>query len=193
MELKRFKAISALEKFIGEESTQRLANNGVYKFAADGLAMNAFSLVYILNEKFIGGMDWGEAWATRGAAAVGNALTGRPYGIYNDWVRNKFGVKEKSSFRKYFADVVAFVSGQTPLYALYMIGGAALGGAAQGIKESSIDPLVDSIKDIEWNNLGKAALFLTTVAPALATPQKMTYDFVRSQLGIRQKSEKHNI
>ncbi len=113
----------ALEKVLGNKTIDKVTSNGLYKCAVDGVAMNTFSLVYALNEMFIGGMTFGQAMATRGAAAIGNTPTGRPYGIYNDWMRKKFLVKEdktwKNKTKKYAADVTAFVSGQTPLYALY--------------------------------------------------------------------------
>lgn len=78
--------VSKLERIIGEERTQKLVNNRVYKFSVDALAMNLFSLSYALNEKFIAGMDWTETGKTRLAAAIGNTITGRPYGIYRDFM-----------------------------------------------------------------------------------------------------------
>ena len=154
--------INRLEKIIGNEKTEKLVNNEIYKFTIDAIAMNVFSLSYALNEKFIAGMDWDEVGKTRLAAAVGNTLTGRPYGIYRDWMMKKFRVKKNSGWlKKYAVDVLTFATGQTPLYMLYM----AASGA--DIKE-----------------MGTAAAFLTFVAPLVARPQGVTYDLARKQFGL---------
>ena len=124
--------------------------------------MNVFSLSYALNEKFIAGMDWDEVGKTRLAAAVGNTITGRPYGIFRDWMMKKFKVRRQSHWlKKYAVDVLTFATGQTPLYVLYM----AASGA--DIKE-----------------MGTAAAFLTFVAPLAGRPQGATYDFMRKQFGL---------
>lgn len=155
-------AISRLEKIIGEESAKRLVNNKVYRFLVDAAAMNIFSLSYALNERFIAGMDWGETAKARLAAAIGNTITGRPYGIYRDFVMRKFGVREDSHWaKKYFADVFIFATGQTPLYIAYL----AAAGADQ-------------------EQMARGATFLTLVAPLTGRPQGATYDYLRNQFGL---------
>lgn len=154
--------ISKLERIIGEERTKKVTNNGFYKFFVDAAAMNIFSLSYTLNERFIAGMDWTETGKARAAAAIGNTITGRPYGIYRDYVMRKFRVKEDSHwFKKYVADVFTFATGQTPLYIAYL----ATAGA-----------------DLE--QITKGATFLTFVAPLTGRPQGMTYDYLRNQFGL---------
>ena len=41
--------INRLEKIIGNEKTEKLVNNEIYKFTIDAIAMNVFSLSYALN------------------------------------------------------------------------------------------------------------------------------------------------
>lgn len=154
--------VNGLEKIFGKERTEKLVGSRVYKFTADAVAMNVFSLLYGLNERFVAGMDWEEVGKTRLAAAIGNTITGRPYGIYRDWMMKKLNVREDSSWlKKYAADVLVFATGQTPLYMLYL--------AASGA-------------DLE--KMTKAAVFLTLVAPLAGRPQGATYEFTRKQFGL---------
>lgn len=154
--------ISKLEKIIGEETTKKLVNNKAYKFLVDAAAMNLFSLSYALNERFVAGMGWNETGKARLAAAIGNTITGRPYGIYRDYLMKKLNVKEDSHWlKKYSADVFTFATGQTPLYVAYL---AAAGAGAEQIV--------------------KGATFLTFVAPLTGRPQGATYDYLRNQFGL---------
>lgn len=155
--------IGKLEGVLGKEKVEKLVNNKIYKFCVDAVAMNVFSLSYALNEKFMAGMDWEEVGKTRLAAAIGNTLTGRPYGIFRDWMMKKFNVKEESHWlKKYGVDVLTFATGQTPLYMLFL--------AASGAE----------LKEIET-----AATFLTFIAPLVGRPQGVTYDFTRKQFGLK--------
>lgn len=155
--------VSKLEKIIGQEKTRKLVDNGVYRFMVDAIAMNAFSLSYFINEKFVAGMDWTETGKARLVAAIGNTITGRPYGIYRDFVMKKLNVKEESHwFKKYLADVFTFATGQTPLYVAYL---AAAGADSEQIV--------------------RGATFLTFVAPLTGRPQGVTYDYVRNQFGVK--------
>ncbi len=154
--------VKTLEKIIGEEKTSKLVNNRLYKFCVDAIAMNVFSLSYAINERFIAGMSWENTGKARLAAAVGNTITGRPYGIYRDYMNRKFHVTDKSSgLRKYLADVFIFATGQTPLYLLYL--------AAAGA---------------DLPQMIKGATFLTLVAPLTGRPQGLTYDYCRRQFGM---------
>lgn len=154
--------VSRLEKIIGTEKTRKLVNNPVYKFSVDAIAMNLFSLAYALNEKFVAGMDWSDTFQARLAAAAGNTLTGRPYGCYRDKVMKKLGIDDESHWlKKYSADVFVFVTGQTPLYVVYL---AAAGG--------------------DLDQIMRGAAFLTLVAPLTGRPQGATYDYLRAQFGL---------
>ena len=154
--------IDKLEGIIGKEGRTNLTNNRAYKFCVDAIAMNVFSLSYALNEKFVAGMDWEEVGKTRLAAAVGNTITGRLYGIFRDWMIKKFNVRKDSHWiKKYGVDVLTFAAGQNPLYMLYM--------AASGA---------------DLKEIGTAAAFLTLVAPLAGRPQGVTYDFTRKQFGL---------
>lgn len=154
--------INRLEKIIGEEKIHKLINNKAYKILVDAAAMNLFSLSYALNERFVAGMDWNETGKARLAAAIGNTIAGRPYGIYRDYLMKKLNVKEDGHWlKKYSADVFTFATGQTPLYVAYL---AAAGADAEQIV--------------------RGATFLTFVAPLTGRPQGATYDYLRNQFGL---------
>jgi len=156
--------VDRIKSIIGEEKTERLTSNKIYKFAVDAVAMNVFSLSYAINEKLIVGMDWTEVGKTRIAAAIGNTIIGRPYGIYRDYMMKKFNVTEESHWsKKYVSDVFIFVTGQTPIYLMYL----AVAGA---------NP----------EEMVKGATFLTLVAPLTGRPQGITYDYCRKQFGIEE-------
>ena len=156
--------VDIIEKTIGEERTQKLVNSRPYRFTVDAIAMNVFSLSYALNEKFIAGMDWTETGKARLAAAIGNTLTGRPYGIYRDYVMKKLNVTNETHWmKKYLADIFIFATGQTPLYLIYL--------AAAGA-----DP----------DEIMKGTTFLTLVAPVTGRPQGVTYDYCRKQFGVEE-------
>lgn len=155
--------IGGLEKIIGKERTEKLKNNWAYKFCADAIAMNVFSLAYAINEKLIMGMSWEDTGKTRLAAAVGNTITATPYRLYRDWVMKKLKIKEKSHwFKKYLADVLIFTTGQTPLYFLYLLPTGA-----------------------NFDEMLRGATTLTLIAPIAGRPQGATYDYVRSQFGLK--------
>jgi len=155
--------VGGLEKIIGKEMTGKLKNNWAYKFCADAIAMNVFSLAYAINEKLIMGMSWGDTGKARLAAAVGNTITATPYRIYRDWTMKKLKVKETSHWlKKYLADVLIFVTGQTPLYFLYLLPTGA-----------------------NFEDMLKGATTLTLIAPLAGRPQGATYDYVRDQFGLK--------
>jgi len=64
--------IDGLEKVIGKERTEKLANTAIYSFCADAIAINVFLLAYALNERYVAGMSWAETGKARIAAAIGN-------------------------------------------------------------------------------------------------------------------------
>ncbi len=155
--------ISKLEKIIGEEKTKKLVDNRIYKWGVDAIANNVFSLSYALNEKFIAGMTWEETGKARLAAAIGNTITGRPYGIYRDYMMDKLNITDEShAFKKYAADVFIFATGQTPIYLLYL-----------------------TVAGADYENMIKGATFLTLIAPVAARPQGITYEHCREQFGLK--------
>jgi hypothetical protein len=180
--------VGGLERILGKETAQKVIDSKTYNFCADAVAMNLFSLSYGLNEHFRAGYSWADTLNIRLAAAVGNALTGTPYRKWNEFVIKELGVTKESHWsKKYGADVVAFATGQTPLYVLYcLFGGADYGQIADGISNGDVAKVLSGIS-VGWNpeKIKNAATFLTAVAPALGTPQRLTYDVVRDQLGLK--------
>jgi len=155
--------VGDLERIIGRERTEKLKSNLAYKFCADAIAMNVFSLTYAINEKLIMGMSWENTGKARLAAAIGNTITATPYRIYRDWMMKNLKVKETSHwFKKYLADVLIFVTGQTPLYFLYLLPTGA-----------------------NFEDMLKGATTLTLIAPLAGRPQGATYDYVRTQFGLK--------
>ena len=154
--------ISKLEKIVGQEAAGHMVSNRLYRWTVDAMAMNLFSLSYALNEKYIAGMSWADTIQARLAAAVGNTLTGRPYGVYRDYMMKVLKVRQQSHWlKKYCADVLIFATGQTPLYWLYLT-------AAGATTQQKIT----------------GATFLTFVAPLTGRPQGITYDYLRNQFGM---------
>ncbi|MBS3106438.1 L-alanine exporter AlaE [Candidatus Woesearchaeota archaeon] len=155
------KLVERIERLIGERATEKLVNNWLYRGVVGGIGNNLFSLSYALNEKFFAGMSWEETGKARLAAAIGNMITGGPYDWYQQRVRRFFGItKESHWLPTYLVDVAAFATGQTPLYFLYLLPTGAT-----------------------FDEMKRAAIFLTLAAPAAGTPQRLTYQFVNKQFG----------
>jgi len=162
--------IGGLENIIGKEKTQRLINTKIYKFGVDAFAMNTFSLTYMLNEIFVAGMTFEQSLKTRIAAAVGNTITGRPYGQYRDWLFEKFNLTDKSGMlKKGCVDTLAFVTFQIPCYYAFMYFGGA---------------------DIE--SMHKGALSLTVISTFAGRPYGLYMDAIRKQCGIRSADFEEN-
>lgn len=177
--------INKLEKIIGQQRVEKLVNSKVHRFIVDATAMNLFSLIYVLNDKFVGDKDWGEAWSTRLAAAIGNTLTGRPYGIFRDYVLKKLKVRKDSHWlKKYLVETATFAVGQSPLYALYLAGGDMLPEVISGIANGNIEQILNSPQNINPDSIKDAVISLTLLAPALGRPQGWTYDRIREQCGL---------
>ncbi|MFQ5531277.1 MAG: L-alanine exporter AlaE [Candidatus Nanoarchaeia archaeon] len=186
--------MSLVKKILGEEKMEKLVNSKVYRFGVDAVAMNLFSLVYVLNDKFMGDKDWSEAWATRLTAVVGNTLTGRPYGIFRDWMLKKFNVEEDSSFfKKYAVETLTFAIGQSPLYAMYLAGGDIAPEIIQGSINLDPQQIMDSYQNVDPEAIGSAVTSLTFLAPLLGRPQGWTYDRVREQGGLESAYEQLRI
>lgn len=88
------------------------------KFIADTFAMITFSTVVgMVIEILISGMTLGQSIQARLTAIPLNFITARPYGIFRDWIFRMTGANESGQIRKGFADIMAFVLFQVPLYA----------------------------------------------------------------------------
>ncbi len=184
------KLINGIEKIIGTENTNKLTQNPAYRFIADGIANNVFSLVYIFNERYGADLSWEDAGKARVAAAVGNMITGRPYGIYKDWVNKKLGVDENTHwFKRYLVDTASFATGQSWIYAMYLAAPTMGPEIVEGAMQTDLDTIIDSYKAVDWGMVARGASFLTVLAPALGTPQNATYNFIRSQLGAKKKED----
>jgi hypothetical protein len=101
----------------------------VYRFIVEAFAMNSFSLAITMpGELIFARMSFPEYAKTRIAASIINTLTGRPYGIWRDYIFRVGQTTQASPWlRKYISDTLAFMSFQLPLYWISMtIGGARL-------------------------------------------------------------------
>lgn len=179
------KIIERIEKVIGKERSERLVGNPIYKATVDGIANNLFSLSYALNEYFVAGLGGWGTFRARCAAAVGNMLTGGIYGTWQEKVYNFFNIKKDTPpLKKYAVDVFAFVTGQTPIYAGYLIAGTAGWEAIKHGFGGDFSSIPRDFQSIDWARIGAGATFLSLIAPAAATPQRMVYNGVREQFGL---------
>src|SRR3972149_10640894 len=177
-----------LEKLVGIEGAKKIRDSKAYMFWVDALAMNLFSLIYIFNDKFMGEKEWDEAGATRLTAAIGNTITGRPYGIFRDWTLSKFKVNEDSHwFKKYLVETATFAVGQSPLYAMYLAGGDMAPEIFKGVINLDTQKIINSYQNINPSAIKDAVIFLTLLAPALGSPQGWTYEKVREKCGLEPK------
>ncbi|MBW1896862.1 MAG: L-alanine exporter AlaE [Deltaproteobacteria bacterium] len=116
-----------LVRIMGNERFEKLQGSRTYRFMVDAIAMNAFSFAICTpNELLIAGMDFEEYIRTRLTALVLNTFTGRPYGVWRDWLIRKCKISKESPLgMKYVGDTVAFMGFQLPLYWLSMTVGRA--------------------------------------------------------------------
>ena len=84
-----------------------------------------FTFIAALTELFVAGMDPSEVLKTRLIMIPMMVITGRPYGVWRDWV---FKItKPTVSWSKALIDGLAFLSFQLPIYAVTLfISGADL-------------------------------------------------------------------
>lgn len=88
---------------------------GWRSFAADTLALILFfTTTGIINERFVAGMSWEQVFDARVLGAVLMVPSGRPYGLWRDWVM-RFASPGRMS--QILWDTLALVSFQVPLYA----------------------------------------------------------------------------
>ncbi|MBI2666385.1 L-alanine exporter AlaE [Candidatus Woesearchaeota archaeon] len=132
------------------------------------------------------GMEWKQAAQARLAAAIGNMITGGPYGEYSNWVVNKFQVTDESHhFKKYAVDVLTFATGQAPIYALYLALPIVVPEVYEGIRQLDGQQIRDAPQQVNWEAVRTGVISLTLIAPILATPQRITYNVVRQWSGVK--------
>ncbi len=153
-----------------------LAEQTYYGFLADAVAQNIVSLPYILNDKFVARKSWVAALWTRANAAVGNTLTGRAYGAWQDyviatmdkWLNTRQEKNKVKKFMKGWAEkTTAFVTGQSWLYAIYLKVGDMLAG-----------------QETDYSGLLAGVITLSIAAPLLGPISDAGYQYVRKQFGL---------
>lgn len=108
------------------------------RYLADTLAMVAFSIaVGAFVELVIAGLTIEQTVRVRAAAIPVSLLTGRPYGIYRDWIFRRLGSAEIPPLQKILLDTFVNLTFQIPLYALIL--------AFNGARGSQILTAVSSI------------------------------------------------
>lgn len=154
---------NTLEKILGERRFEKVRDSRAYKFGVEAFTMNTFSYVVAAPiELGIAGMDVYQHLQTRLAAAVTNTLTGRPYGIWRDWIFKLLKVKKESHWtKKYLADTLAFAGLQLPIYLANMV-----------------------IAGADSDEMIKASIPVTLMAGAMGRPYGAYLDGVRKDCGI---------
>jgi len=100
-----------------------LISNTIFhkRWVADTLAMVVYSTIVAgINEYFIVGLGLSQVIVARIFATPINILTARPYGIYRDFVFQKFSINSKKWVNDLVVDTFSFVSFQTPLYIIIL-------------------------------------------------------------------------
>lgn len=131
----------------------------------DVVAMNVFSLLVAGSVELASGMALMAMLRTRLNSALINTVTGRPYGIWRDWVVLRLA-RGGGSFRRYLADTLAFVVFQLPLYWV----SSSLAGA-------------------ELHAIVTASFGLTLLAGAMGGPYGRFLDLARRHFAGHPKSE----
>jgi hypothetical protein len=121
-----------------EKCKKRFSDSPAYRYAVDTAANVVYSLTVMSAVEYLAlGLEPKQVLKSRLAGTLSNIVTGRPYGMYRDFVFRKMGVtEESSSVRKYAADLIVFNSFCIPLYsgvlgfaeadAYQMLGGIAM-------------------------------------------------------------------
>lgn len=148
---------------LSEQDSARSQARPLKAALVDVFVMNTFSYAAAAPlELIIAGMSWQAHLQVRLVALVLNSVIGRPYGLWRDFVFQRFGVGAESGlWRNYLADTAVFLSFQLPLYVINMV----LGGAdAAGIM--------------------KAAATAALLSGFLGRPYGLYLDFVRQLVGL---------
>ncbi|MFH0265003.1 L-alanine exporter AlaE [Vibrio rumoiensis] len=90
--------------------------------AADMFAMVVFSFIAgMAIEIFVSGMSFHQSLASRTLSIPVNIVIAIPYGLFRDWVlRNSQRISEKRGMKK-IADMFAYVTFQSPVYAMILL------------------------------------------------------------------------
>ncbi len=153
-----------LEDLIGKEKFKVVKKSEWYNFSVEAFIMNTFCYVTAAPvELLIAGMDFNEHIKTRALGALVNTMTGRPYGVWRDFVFKKFNVdEESSSLKKYAADTLAFMGFQLPFYWINM-----------------------TIAGVEFDEMVRSSIPLTFMAGGLGRPYGIYLDCMREQFGVK--------
>ncbi|MFG6656882.1 L-alanine exporter AlaE [Scandinavium sp. M-37] len=90
--------------------------------AADTFAMVVYcSVVNMLIEIFLSGMSFEQSLSSRLVAIPVNILIAWPYGFYRDWVMQYARRLSPSKGMKNLADVLAYVTFQSPVYMVILL------------------------------------------------------------------------
>lgn len=90
--------------------------------AADTFAMVVYcSVVNMLIEIFLSGMSFEQSLSSRLVAIPVNILIAWPYGFYRDWVIQYARRISPSKGMKNLADVLAYVTFQSPVYVVILL------------------------------------------------------------------------
>ena len=106
-------------------------------FIADTTALILFfTTTGIINERYIASMGWEQVFHARLLGAVLMVPTGRPYGIWRDWVMQN---ARPSRLSRLLWDSIALVSFQVPIYAAVIaVSGASGQGLLQGVLGATV-------------------------------------------------------
>jgi len=92
------------------------------KLIADTLALLIFSTAAgMFVEILASGMSLASSLQARITAIPIILVTGRPYGVYRDWLMRVARVHSGSFTRQTFTDILAFVTFQVPVYAAILL------------------------------------------------------------------------
>ena len=96
------------------------------RVAADVFAMITFSTALGMGiEILVSGMSFDQSIHARLMAIPVNLLTGRPYGVFRDWLFRRLNVQPGRPLQKALVDTLAFVLFQIPLYAAVLVASGA--------------------------------------------------------------------
>jgi len=185
-----------LRRLVGDERAEKIIDTKTYRWIADGAVYNIFSFpVYGANDRYVAGHTWWEVAGTRVSAFFGNFVVARPFGVYNDMLLDRLGVKKgkhgfKNTVKRYGVNTLAFGTGQAPIYGLYLIAGAMIPGILKSALDLDTEHIGEVFRNINWNKIRDGAAMLTFAAPVLGGPQRWVYERVRKRFGVKDKSER---
>ena len=97
-------------------------HDGVRRYLADTSALIAYSTVAgVFVEMVVAGLTVEQCLRARLTAVPIILITGRPYGLYRDWIWRLSRPEEGVVARRVIADTTAFVSFQLPVYWIVLI------------------------------------------------------------------------